>query len=119
MFKTEIYCEINGEMLSQPDENVSYQSLFRNFVTIELVMSITRTVITGAFLGFIFYIFSKNIKFFESYQDDDGEKKKFNDILMYIIICLSFLIFLRMCLKTFLSNDNQFREILLGIIFSY
>jgi hypothetical protein len=93
MFKIEIYCEINGEMLSQPDKNVSYQSLFRNFVTVELVMSITRTVITGAFLGFIFYMFSKNIKFFESYQYDDAERKKFNDILMYIIICLGFLIF--------------------------
>ena len=93
MFNTEIYCEINGEMLSQPDKNVSYQSLFKNFVTVELVMSIIRTVLTGAFLGFIFFIFSKNIKFFESYQYDDAERKKFNDILMYIIICLGFLIF--------------------------
>ena len=61
---TEMYCKINGEMLSKPEKNVSYQSLFKNFKKGELAMGIIRTIITGAFLLFINRSFSNNLKFF-------------------------------------------------------
>ena len=39
-FKDDTYCEIDGRMLKKPEENVSYQSLFKNWEKIELIINI-------------------------------------------------------------------------------
>ena len=92
-FKDDLYCEINGKMLYKPSENVSYQSLFRNYVKVELAINVLRTIITVIFFAFIYFIFTKyNLYQLLNTPNRKEEKEKLSNLLMlsfgYLIILL-------------------------------
>ena len=76
----EIFCDSKGKRLSKPDENVSNQSLFKNWNTYELSLSISRLIITAIFLIFLFCAFNKS----------EDEKNK--NLLSYSIAFLVLLV---------------------------
>jgi hypothetical protein len=79
IFHDEIYCDSEGKRLSKPDENVSNQSLFKNWNTVELFLNVSRLIITGIFLIFIYFAIKKY---------EDGE----NNLLSYSIAILGLLV---------------------------
>ena len=92
-FKDDLYCEINGKMLYKPSENVSYQSLFRNYVKVELAINVLRTIITAIFFAFVYFIFTKyNLYQLLNSPNRKEEKEKLSNLLMisagYLIILL-------------------------------
>jgi hypothetical protein len=78
-FHDDIYCDSEGKRLSKPDDNVSNQSLFKNWNTYELFLNVSRLIITGIFLIFFYFAIKKY---------EDGE----NNLLSYSIAFLGFLI---------------------------
>ena len=75
----EIFCDSEGKRLSKPDENVSNQSLFKNWNTYELFLNVSRLIITGIFLIFFYFAIKKY---------EDGE----NNLLSYSIAILGLLV---------------------------
>ena len=72
---TNYYCEINGKRLKQPSESVSNQGLFKKWNTVELILSISRTVVTVTFVAFFYFIIKKKADDLDLYNKED--KKKF------------------------------------------
>ena len=70
-----MYCETDGKMLYKPSENVSYQDLFKNFVKIEVILNVFRTLITGIFLHF-YISFSKYNDIMQRLGNNNIEKEK-------------------------------------------
>ena len=87
---TNYYCEINGKRLKQPSESVSNQGLFKKWNTVELILSISRTVITVAFVAFFYFIIKKKADDLD--LDNKEDKKKFLNSLSHLIIFIIFLI---------------------------
>jgi hypothetical protein len=79
IFHDEIYCDSEGKRLSKPDENVSNQSLFKNWNAVELFLNVSRLIITGIFLIFFYFAIKKY---------EDGE----NNLLSYSIAILGLLV---------------------------
>lgn len=93
-FKDDTYCEIDGRMLKKPEENVSYQSLFKNWEKIELIINILRTFITGIYLVFSCVVINKfNNYLINTKSNDIREKEKYSNLWLLLIIFLVFLIF--------------------------
>ena len=81
-FKDDKYCKIDGKMLYKPSENVGYQNLFKNYVKVELLMNILRTIITGIFFVFLYFMFSKyNIE--QLLDNSINEKEKTKNLVIY------------------------------------
>jgi len=76
----EIYCDSEGKRLSKPDDNVSNQSLFKNWNTVELILNVSRLIITAIVLVFAYFAIKK-------YED---EKNK--NFLSYLIAVLGLLV---------------------------
>jgi hypothetical protein len=55
----EIFCDSEGKRISKPDDTVGGQSLFKKWNTIELLLNISRLIITGIFLIFFYFALSK------------------------------------------------------------
>ena len=87
---TNYYCEINGKRLKQPSESVSNQGLFKKWNTIELILSISRTVVTVAFVAFFYFIIKKKADDLD--LDNKEDKKKFLNSLSHLNIFIIFLI---------------------------
>ena len=87
---TNYYCEINGKRLKQPSESVSNQGLFKKWNTVELILSISRTVITVAFVAFFYFIIKKKADDLD--LDNKEDKKNFLNSLSHLIIFIIFLI---------------------------
>ena len=87
---TNYYCEINGKRLKQPSESVSNQGLFKKWNTVELILSISRTVVTVAFVVFIYFIIKKKADDLD--LDNKEDKKKFLNSLSHLNIFIIFLI---------------------------
>ena len=84
------YCSINGKRLKKPSESVSYQSLFKKWNKVELILSISRTIVTVIFFVFVYFAIKKktenlNIK-------DESQVKKYESSLNHLIIFIIFLI---------------------------
>jgi len=77
----EIYCDSEGKRLSKPDDNVSSQSLFKKWNTYELLLSISRLILTAIVLVFFYFALNKN-------DVEDGN----NNLLSYSIGFLGFLV---------------------------
>ena len=50
---------IEGKRLSKPDDNVSNQSLIKNWNTYELILNVSRLIITAIVLVFVYFAFKK------------------------------------------------------------
>ena len=87
---TNYYCEINGKRLKQPSESVSNQDLFKKWNTVELILSISRTVVTVAFVAFFYFIIKKKADDLD--LDNKEDKKKFLNSLSHLNIFIIFLI---------------------------
>ena len=88
IFKDETYCEYGGVMLKKPDTNVSHQSLFKKWKTIELIINISRTVITGIFCIYLYKIVRpKLIQYINANNNDEN-----NNFWIILNVCLAFLI---------------------------
>lgn len=87
---TNYYCEINGKRLKQPSESVSNQGLFKKWKTVELILSISRTVLTVAFVVFFYFIIKKKADDLD--LDNKEDKKKFLNSLSHLNIFIIFLI---------------------------
>ena len=92
IFKDEDYCQINGENLKKPANEISYQSLFKKWKSVELVLNISRAIITVIFLVFLFFVIKK--KGDNLGNMDKEEKEEYNKYLGYLLIFIGFLIFL-------------------------
>lgn len=111
-FKDDKYCEIDGKMLYKPRENVSFQSLFKNYVKVEVILNILRTIITGIFLVFLYFMFSKySLEQLLEQQNIKNEiRDKFSGLLMISLIYLIILIFtsgLFILIRAFALTANQ------------
>ena len=82
------YCKINGKRLKKPSEGISNQSLFKKWNTVELALSISRTIITIGFLIFLYFIIKKRA----DDLNDNEEIKKYENSLNHLIIFIIFLI---------------------------
>ena len=80
LFHDDIYCDSEGKRLSKPDDNVSNQSLFKNWNTYELILNVSRLIITGIFLIFFYFAIKK-------YEDEDN-----SGLLSYSIAILGLLV---------------------------
>jgi hypothetical protein len=87
---TNYYCEINGKRLKQPSESVSNQGLFKKWNTVELILSISRTVLTVGFVAFFYFIIKKKADDLD--LDNKEDKKNFLNSLSHLIIFIIFLI---------------------------
>ena len=76
----EIYCDSEGKRLSKPDDNVGSQSLFKNWNTYELLLNISRFILTAIVLVFFYFALNK--------KDVDGK----NNLLSYSIGFIGFLV---------------------------
>ena len=80
LFHDDIYCDSEGKRLSKPDDNVSNQNLFKNWNTYELILNVSRLIITGIFLIFFYFAIKKY----------ENEKNK--NFLSYLIAVLGLLV---------------------------
>ena len=80
LFHDDIYCDSEGKRLSKPDDNVSNQNLFKNWNTYELILNVSRLIITGIFLIFFYFAIKK-------YEDEDN-----SGLLSYSIAILGLLV---------------------------
>ena len=87
---TNYYCEINGKRLKQPSESVSNQDLFKKWNTVELILSISRTVLTVGFVAFFYFIIKKKADDLD--LDNKEDKKNFLNSLSHLNIFIIFLI---------------------------
>ena len=71
-----------------PSEGISNQSLFKKWNTVELALSISRTIITIGFLIFLYFIIKKRA----DDLNDNEEIKKYENSLNHLIIFIIFLI---------------------------
>jgi len=79
-FHDDIYCDSEGKRLSKPDDNVSSQSLFKNWNKVELILNVSRLIITGIFLIFFYFAIKK-------YENEDN-----SGLLSYSIAILGLLV---------------------------
>lgn len=77
----EIYCDYEGKRLRKPDDNVGNQSLFKNWKKVELILDISRLIITAIFLVFFYFALNKK-----------NEEDKKNNLLSYSNAILIFLV---------------------------
>jgi len=94
----EIYCDSEGKRLSKPDDNVGSQSLFKNWNTYELLLNISRFILTAIVLVFFYFALNK--------KDVDGK----NNLLSYSIGFIGFLVAdsgICILLRAFTIGTNQ------------
>lgn len=95
LFKDETYCEFNGVMLKKPDINVNYQSLFKKWKKIELIINVFRTVVTGIFCAYLFFIVNPKLnKYIELRKQKNNNEitNENSNFWIILIVCLSILI---------------------------
>ena len=95
IFKDETYCEFNGVMLKKPDINVNYQSLFKKWKKIELIINVFRTVVTGIFCAYLFFIVNPKLnKYIELRKQKNNNEitNENSNFWIILIVCLSILI---------------------------
>ena len=112
IFKDETYCEYDGVMLKKPETNVSHQSLFKKWKTIELIINISRTVITGIFCIYLYMIVRpKLIQYIEKGETNTNSNDENNNNFWTILnVCLAFLILvssLCILIRAFAISTNQ------------
>ena len=59
LFDDDIYCNVDGKRLKKPSDDIDHQSIFKNWIKIELALNISRAIITVPFLVFLFYVIRK------------------------------------------------------------
>jgi len=84
------YCSINGRRLKKPSESVSYQSLFKKWNKVELILSILRTIVTAIFLVFLYFVIKTKTENLDI--KEQSQIKKYESSLNHSIICIIFLI---------------------------
>ena len=90
IFKNEIYCKINGEFLKKPSDEVKFESIYKKWGLVELIINISRTLFTFPFLVFLFFAIKSKDRD-EVYSDKD-KKEKYIKNLSFLIICIIILI---------------------------
>ena len=95
IFKDETYCEFDGIMLKKPDINVNNQSLFKKWKTIEVIINVFRTIITGAFCAYLIFIVNPKLnKYIElrRQKNNDEISNENSNFWIILIVCISILI---------------------------
>jgi len=84
------YCDVDGKKLKKPNDEVNYQSLFKNWKKIEVALNVSRTVVEVLCLGFLYYVLKKKGN---NIENEDGEtKEKYKGLLSYVMAAFIFLI---------------------------
>ena len=118
LFNDELYCEVDGKRLYKPSDSVSFQSLFKNFPKVELIMDISRIIITIIFFLYIFFVLNKYRKYLNqnntnnnSNSPQNQEKENFifllriSFIFLIILVCISSIFILIRAFTIGTNND--------------
>ena len=92
LFKDDDYCKIDGEYLKKPSDDVSHQSLFKNWKTAELILSISRTLITVVLLAMVYFVIKNKAENINNMNQE--QKEKYLGNFTYLLIFTAFMIFL-------------------------
>ena len=108
LFKDEIYCRVNDKSLSKPSESVSYESIFKNWKTIELALNISRAVFTVIYILFLYFVIQR--KNAAQTDVDDNQRENNSNLFGYLITVIGFMIFicgLWILLRAFTIGTNN------------
>ncbi len=107
-FKDDDYCKINGEYLKKPSKDVSSQGLFKKWKTVELILSILRTAVTVVLLAMIYFVIKNRAQNIANM--DQEQKEKYLGNMTYLLIFVSFMIFLSglyIIIRSFAVSTND------------
>lgn len=90
-FKDQYYCDIYGKRLSKPEEHVNYQFIFKNWGKIEIILNVSRLVITAIYSIFLYFVIKKRGNSVSLMNDE--QQKSYFSLINYLIAFISFLIF--------------------------
>ena len=108
LFKDEIYCRVNDNSLRKPSESVSYESIFKNWKTIELALNISRAVFTVIYILFLYFVIQR--KNAAQTNVDDNQRENNSNLFGYLITVIGFMIFicgLWILLRAFTIGTND------------
>ena len=108
LFKDEIYCRVNDNSLRKPSESVSYESIFKNWKTIELALNISRAVFTVIYILFLYFVIQR--KNAAQTNVDDNQRENNSNLFGYLITVIGFMIFicgLWILLRAFTIGTNN------------
>ena len=108
LFKDEIYCWVDDKSLSKPSENVSFESIFKNWKTIELALNISRAVFTVIYILFLYFVIQR--KNAAQTNVDDNQRENNSNLFGYLITVIGFMIFicgLWILLRAFTIGTNN------------
>ena len=102
------YCDVNGQKLKKPNDEVSYQSLFKNWNTAELIIDVARVIIIVLYLLFLYFIIQKK----SEKLSDGGTKQieKYKEFLSYLLVFIVALIVINglwIMIRAFALTANQ------------
>ena len=108
LFKDEIYCRVNDNSLRKPSESVSYESIFKNWKTIELALNISRAVFTVIYILFLYFVIQR--KNAAQTNVDDNQRENNSNLFGYLITVIGFMIFINglwILLRAFTIGTNN------------
>ena len=108
LFKDEIYCRVNDNSLRKPSESVSYESIFKNWKTIELALNISRAVFTVIYILFLYFVIQR--KNAAQTNVDDNRRENNSNLFGYLITVIGFMIFISglwILLRAFTIGTNN------------
>ena len=102
------YCDVDGKKLKKPNDEVSYQKLFKNWNTAELIIDIARVILIVLYLLFLYFIIQKKS---EKLSDGDTNQiEKYKEFLSYLLVFIvSLLLINGLCImiRAFALTANQ------------
>ena len=108
LFKDDIYCRVNDKSLSKPSESVSFESIFKNWKTIELALNISRAVFTVIYILFLYFVIQR--KNAAQTNVDDNRRENNLNLFGYLITVIGFMIFISglwILLRSFAIGTND------------
>ena len=102
------YCDVDGKKLKKPNDEVSYQKLFKNWNTAELIIDIARVILIVLYLLFLYFIIQKKSK--KLSDGDTNQIEKYKEFLSYLLVFIvSLLLINGLCImiRAFALTANQ------------
>ena len=114
-FLSETFCNVDGKKLCKPNEEVSCESLFKNWNKAELGINISRAIISAIFLLFEYFVIHRKI--YDVNFLNEEMKNKYLKLLKYLSLYVGFLmldncvcLFIRAIIITANNNIGVYEE---------